>query len=187
MYRMTFTQAQRTRRTVLQAAVTAGARCGDREVYRDLLERARNVPPSTWAAQREAARKLCSGCPIRAACEELALRDGTGSRADDGVIRGGRTGQELAIAREIRQPARLAAAAAADRHERFTFAYTLTTGPITKKGLRREAVERIGAMAMRGYDRGEVWDIAVYDAVGDDVTDDFAFAREDCPSQGIAA
>ncbi|NEA17558.1 WhiB family transcriptional regulator [Streptomyces halstedii] len=72
------------------------------------------MPPVIRAAQREAARQLCAGCPVRPACEELALRDGKGTRADDGVVRGGRTGQELAITREIRQPARLAAAVTAD-------------------------------------------------------------------------
>ncbi|MFB7076490.1 WhiB family transcriptional regulator [Streptomyces sp. NPDC056308] len=106
--------ARLARRPVLQAAVTAGARCGDREQYRDLLDRNRSAPPAIWAAQQAAAQKLCAACPVRPACEELALRDGTGDRASDDLVRGGRRGQELAIDREIRQPGRLAAAVAAD-------------------------------------------------------------------------
>ncbi|MGW1106144.1 WhiB family transcriptional regulator [Streptomyces sp. NPDC002540] len=106
--------ARLARRPVLQAAVTTGARCGDREQYRDLLDRNRSAPPVIWAAQQAAAQKLCAGCPVRPACEELALRDGTGDRASDDLVRGGRRGQELAIDREIRQPGRLAAAVAAD-------------------------------------------------------------------------
>ncbi|MER6103712.1 WhiB family transcriptional regulator [Streptomyces sp. NPDC001832] len=106
--------ARLARRPVLQAAVTASARCGDREQYRDLLDRNRSAPPAMWAAQQAAAQKLCAGCPVRPACEEIALRDGTGNRASDDLVRGGRRGQELAIDREIRQPGRLAAAVAAD-------------------------------------------------------------------------
>ncbi|WP_406016805.1 WhiB family transcriptional regulator (plasmid) [Streptomyces sp. NBC_00984] len=182
--------ARLARRPVLQAAVTAGARCDDREQYRDLLNRNRSAPPVIWAAQQAAAQKLCAACPVRAACEELALRDGAGDRASDDLVRGGRTGQQLAIDREIRQPGRLAAAAAADwqhflernaaaRSERFTLAYTMDAGPATKPGLPREAVERIGAMVMRIADQGRAWDIAVYNAAGADVTFDFVFARED--------
>ncbi|MFD5473369.1 hypothetical protein [Streptomyces sp. NPDC127105] len=57
---------------------------------------------------------------------------------------------------------------------RFTLTYTTSTGPVTKKNMRRHAVERIGVVAARAADRGEVWDIAVRDAAGDDVTADFA-------------
>ncbi|RPK55921.1 WhiB family transcriptional regulator [Streptomyces sp. ADI95-17] len=182
--------ARHARRPVLQAAVTASARCGDREQYRDLLDRNGSAPPVIWAVQRAAAQKLCAACPVRPACEELALRDGAGDRASDGLVRGGRTGQDLAVDREIRQSGRLAAATAADRQhlleldaaarsERYTLAYAMDVGPVTKLGLRRDAVERIGAMAMRAADRGEAWDIAVYNAAGADVTFDFVFARDD--------
>ncbi|MEV7856505.1 WhiB family transcriptional regulator [Streptomyces sp. NPDC086993] len=106
--------ARLARRPVLQAAVTAGARCGDREQYRDLLDRNRSAPHAIWVAQQAAAQKLCAGCPVRPACEELALRYGEGDRNSDDQVRGGRRGQDLAIDREIRQPGRLAAAAAAD-------------------------------------------------------------------------
>ncbi|MCX5434777.1 WhiB family transcriptional regulator (plasmid) [Streptomyces sp. NBC_00257] len=183
--------ARLARRSVLQAAVIAGARCGEREQYLDLFDRNRSAPPVMWAAQQAAAQMLCARCPVRPACEELALRDGTGDRASDDLVRGGRRGQDLAIDREIRQPGRLAAATAADRQhvvdldvsarERFTLAYAMDVGPVTKQGLRRDAVERIGAMAMRAADRGEAWDIAVYNAAGTDITDEFAFACEDFP------
>ncbi|MFF1349340.1 hypothetical protein ACFVZJ_25720 [Streptomyces sp. NPDC058322] len=195
--RISPTAACRTRRPVLQAAVAAGARCGDREQYLDLLDRNRSVPPAIWAAQQAAAQKLCAACPVRPACEELALRDGAGDRASDDLVRGGRRGQELAIDREIRQVGRLAAATAADwqhllelnaaARERFMLAYVMESGPVTKTGLRRDVVERVGAMALRVADRGEVWDIAVYDAAGVDVTDGFDFAREDCGGLPTAA
>ncbi|MGW1412130.1 WhiB family transcriptional regulator [Streptomyces sp. NPDC002403] len=99
---------------MLQAAVTTGARCDDREQYRDLLDRNRSAPPAIWAAQQAAAQKLCAACPVRPACEELALRYGEGDRNSDDQVRGGRRGQDLAIDREIRQPGRLAAAVTAD-------------------------------------------------------------------------
>ncbi|MFK4213668.1 WhiB family transcriptional regulator [Streptomyces sp. NPDC030920] len=106
--------ARLARRPVLQAAVITGARCGDRERYRDLLDRNRSAPPAIWAAQQAAAQKLCAACPVRPACEELALRVGTGDRASDDLVRGGRRGQDLAIDREIRQAARIASAVTAD-------------------------------------------------------------------------
>ncbi|MGW3699071.1 WhiB family transcriptional regulator [Streptomyces sp. NPDC005056] len=106
--------ARRARRPVLQAAIDADARCGNRERYRDLLDRDSRSSPAIWAAQQASAQKFCTGCPVRPACEELALRDGIGDRASDDLVRGGRRGQDLAIDREIRQTARLAAATAAD-------------------------------------------------------------------------
>ncbi|MFB6876347.1 WhiB family transcriptional regulator [Streptomyces sp. NPDC056323] len=180
--------ARLARRPVLQAAVDAGARCGRRS-DNALFNRNDALPPAIWAAQQASAQQVCARCPVRPACEELALRDGAGDRASDGLVRGGRRGKELAVDREIRQPGRLAAATAADwqhlvelnaaTRERFTLAYVMDVGLVTKQGLRRDAVERIGAMAMRAAERGEVWDIAVYDAAGADITDEFAFARED--------
>ncbi|MEV7711199.1 hypothetical protein [Streptomyces sp. NPDC088270] len=109
--------ARLARRPVLQAAVTAGARCGDQERYRDLLDRNRSAPPAMWAAQQAAAQLLCAGCAARPACEELALRYGEGDRNSDDQVRGGRRGQELAIDREIRQAARIATAVTADRQQ----------------------------------------------------------------------
>ncbi|MCX5115191.1 WhiB family transcriptional regulator [Streptomyces sp. NBC_00378] len=128
--------ARRTRRPVLQAAIDAGARCSGRNV----LFNRNDVPPAIWAAQQASARQVCGRCPVRAACEELALRDGAGDRASDDLVRGGRTGQELAVDREIRQPSRLAAATAADwqhllelnaaARERISLAYVMESGPV---------------------------------------------------------
>ncbi|GAA1316248.1 WhiB family transcriptional regulator (plasmid) [Streptomyces sp. NBC_00053] len=189
--------ARLARRPVLQAAVAASARCGDQERYRELLDRNRSAPPVIWVAQQAAAERLCSGCPVRPACEELALRYGEGDRNSDDLVRGGRRGQELAVDREIRQSGRLAAAIATDwqhllelnaaAREEFTLTYVMESGPVTKTGLRRDAVERVGAMALRAADRGEVWDIAVHDAAGVDVADDFDFAHEDYGSLPAAA
>ncbi|MFJ2644375.1 hypothetical protein [Streptomyces sp. NPDC087511] len=189
--------ARLARRPVLQAAVTADARCGDQERYRDLLDRNRSSPPAVWAAQQAAAQMLCAGCPVRPACEELALRYGEGDRSSNDLVRGGRRGQELAIDREIRQSGRLAAATAADGQrfaelaaagrEQYTLAYAMEPGTITKTGLRRDLVERIGAMAMRAADRGEAWEIAAHDTSGADATDEFAFAHGDFEVPPVAA
>ncbi|MGW8882419.1 WhiB family transcriptional regulator [Streptomyces sp. NPDC055663] len=126
--------ARLARRPVLQAAVTAGARCDDREQFRDLLDRNRSAPPAVWAAQRAAAQKLCAGCPVRPACEELALRYGKGDRNSDDQVRGGRSSQQLAIDREIRQAARIATAVTADWQQRLELAATArgasTTGVV---------------------------------------------------------
>ncbi|MDK0524852.1 WhiB family transcriptional regulator [Streptomyces sp. ML-6] len=194
--RLSPTAARLACRPALQAAVDAGARCGQ-DRYRELFDRNPQSSPVTWSVQQAAARQFCAECPVRPACEELALRDGIGDRSCDGLVRGGRTGQELAIDREIRQPARLAAVAAADRQhllvlavaacERFTLDYTMEAGPITRQGLRRDAVERIGAIAMRAADRGEAWNIAVYNAAGADITDEFDFARNDFGDLPLAA
>ncbi|MFF4179494.1 WhiB family transcriptional regulator [Streptomyces sp. NPDC001750] len=187
--RLSPTAARLARRPVLQAAVDAGSRCGDREQYRDLLDRNRSAPTAMWAAQQAAAQKLCAGCPVRPACEELALRYGEGDRTSDDLVRGGRSGLDLAIDREIRQAYRITVAVSADRYlqelaeearrERVTLTYTTTAGPVTKPGLRRAIAERIGAMAMRAADRSEAWDIAVYDTAGGDITHEFAFAQDE--------
>ncbi|MFF0386881.1 hypothetical protein [Streptomyces sp. NPDC004286] len=57
---------------------------------------------------------------------------------------------------------------------RFTLVYDTSHGAVEKENLRWEAVERIGAMAVRASARGDVWDIAVRDAEGADVTFNFA-------------
>ncbi|MFD3719860.1 WhiB family transcriptional regulator [Streptomyces sp. NPDC058674] len=108
---MTSTQTRRMRRPVLQAAVDAGAGCTKADP--DLFFRADGQPPATWQAQRAEAVRFCHGCPARAACEELALRDGDGNSRVDDLVRGGRSGSELAALRE-RQAQRVGAAIAAD-------------------------------------------------------------------------
>ncbi|RLV64250.1 transcription factor WhiB [Streptomyces sp. CBMAI 2042] len=67
-----------------------------------------------WAPRRTAALRVCAGCPVRAACEELALRDGEGAPDVDEFVRGGLTGPELAAAR-VAHAVRLAVAVDADR------------------------------------------------------------------------
>ncbi|MFE4692103.1 WhiB family transcriptional regulator [Streptomyces sp. NPDC056749] len=111
---MTSTQARHTRRAVLQAAVDAGARCHGADIDVDLFFRNDGEQHITWQARRTEALRLCAGCPVRAACEELALRDGEGRADRDDMVRGGRTGAGLATARTA-QAVRLAAAVDADR------------------------------------------------------------------------
>ncbi|MER7235242.1 hypothetical protein ABT348_30370 [Streptomyces olivaceus] len=61
---------------------------------------------------------------------------------------------------------------------RFALSYATAAGPVTKTALPADRVERIGALAARGADRGEVWDIAVRDEAGADVTGDFGYFAE---------
>ncbi|MFF3127850.1 WhiB family transcriptional regulator [Streptomyces sp. NPDC057908] len=109
---MTSTQARHTRRAVLQSAIDAGARCATADP--DLWFRTDNEPDTEWHARRDQAIRFCTGCPVRAACEELALRNGDGNQDTDEMVRAGLTGQELAAVRS-HQEQRLAAAVAADQ------------------------------------------------------------------------
>lgn len=131
MHRMTSTQARHTRRAVLQAAVDAGARCTGTDP--DLFFRADDEPDTDWHARRAAAVRLCTGCPMRAACEELALRNGDGEPDADELVRAGLTGQELAAVRAA-QAERLAAAVAADRDTEGRQLDTLMTELHTEAG-----------------------------------------------------
>ncbi|MFD3542278.1 WhiB family transcriptional regulator [Streptomyces sp. NPDC058662] len=108
---MTSTQARRMRRPVLQAAIDAGAKCVQADP--EQFFRAEGEPAATWQAQRAEAIHFCHGCPVRAACEELALRDGDGNPRVDDLVRGGKSGSELVALRE-RHTTRLTAAIAAD-------------------------------------------------------------------------
>ncbi|MET9425726.1 WhiB family transcriptional regulator [Streptomyces sp. NPDC006540] len=109
---MTPTQARHARRAVLQAAVDTAAMCPGADP--ELFFRGDREPQITWQARRNEAQRLCSACPVRAACEELALRDGDGRLDVDDMVRGGLTGPELAAIRAD-QDQRLAAAVDADR------------------------------------------------------------------------
>ncbi|WP_331734747.1 WhiB family transcriptional regulator [Streptomyces sp. NBC_00887] len=109
---MTSTQARHTRRAALQAAVDAGSHCAS--VDPDLFFRADDERLTTWRARRTKAISLCSACPVRAACEELALRAGDGRADADEMVRAGLTGRELAAVRDAHAE-RLAAAVDADR------------------------------------------------------------------------
>ncbi|WP_371611852.1 WhiB family transcriptional regulator [Streptomyces clavifer] len=109
---MTSTQARHTRRAVLQSAVDVGAVCAG--VDPGLFFRADGERQIAWQARRAEAIRLCTGCPVRAACEELALRDGDGRSDADELVRAGLTGPELAAVRSA-HTVRLAAAVDADR------------------------------------------------------------------------
>lgn len=112
MHSMTPEQARQSRRTTLQAAVDTAAACTS--IDPDAFFRADGEQYTVWQARRAEAIGVCAMCPVRAACEELALRDGDGRVDSDDMVRGGLTGPELA-ARRARQADRLAAAVDADR------------------------------------------------------------------------
>ncbi|MFF9569914.1 WhiB family transcriptional regulator [Streptomyces sp. NPDC014685] len=109
---MSSTQARHTRRAVLQAAVDAGARCA--RMDSDMWFRADGEPDTDWQTRRTTAQRICASCPARAACEELALRNGDGEPDVDDLVRAGYTGPELAAIR-AHQERRLTAAVAADQ------------------------------------------------------------------------
>ncbi|MGW5098194.1 WhiB family transcriptional regulator [Streptomyces nodosus] len=111
-YSMTPEQTRQSRRAVLQAAVDTAAACAT--FTPDAFFREDGEQQITWQARRAEAIRVCIGCPVRAACEELALRDGDGRANVDDMVRGGLTGPELAAVR-TRQADRLAAAIDADR------------------------------------------------------------------------
>lgn len=109
--RMTSSTARHLRRAVLQAAVDAGAACAGMGL--DIFFRGDETDVE-WRPRRTTALRICAGCPVRAACEELALRDGEGDPEADEIVRGGLTGPELAAARDA-HAVRLAVAVDADR------------------------------------------------------------------------
>ncbi|MFH9125356.1 WhiB family transcriptional regulator [Streptomyces globisporus] len=109
---MTSTTARHLRRGVLQAAVDAGAVCTGLGL--DAFFRADRETDIEWAPRRTTALRTCATCPVRAGCEELALRNGEGEVDADEFVRGGLTGPELADARSA-QAVRLAAAVATDQ------------------------------------------------------------------------
>ncbi|NUK11170.1 transcription factor WhiB [Streptomyces lunaelactis] len=112
---MTSDQARQSRRAVLQAAVDAGAACARPDAPEpDAWFREDNEQQITWQARRTALIRFCKGCPLMAACQELALRNGDGNDRVDDLVRGGKSGQELAANRE-RQAVRIEAAITTDR------------------------------------------------------------------------
>jgi WhiB family redox-sensing transcriptional regulator len=73
-----------------------------------------NEEALSWRRRAAHLQTVCATCPVRAACEEAALRQGEGStRKDADMVRGGRTGPELYQARQ-HHAKRLAAARAED-------------------------------------------------------------------------
>ncbi|WP_228184095.1 WhiB family transcriptional regulator [Streptomyces anulatus] len=109
---MTPTQARHTRRAVLQATIDAGSRCAGLGV--EAFFRGDDESAADWQPRRDAAARICSGCTVRAACEELALHSGDGEPDADDMVRAGLTGPELASARD-HQAVRLAVAVDHDR------------------------------------------------------------------------
>ncbi|MEU3038124.1 WhiB family transcriptional regulator [Streptomyces griseoaurantiacus] len=109
---MTPEQARRSRRQALRSAVDTAAVCTG--IDPGAFFREDGEQQIVWQARRADAVRVCAGCPVRAACEELALRDGDGRPDVDDMVRGGLTGPALAAARG-RHSARLTAAVAADR------------------------------------------------------------------------
>ncbi|MFC3235020.1 WhiB family transcriptional regulator [Streptomyces nitrosporeus] len=142
---MTSTQARHTRRAVLQAAIDTHASCHDVDV--DLFFRRDRERHTTWQARRTEALRLCAGCPVRAACEELALRDGEGRAGRDEMVRGGRTGPELAAARAA-QAVRLAAAVEADQDTEGRQLDMLMTELVTEAGKNPDSSRNGGQRAV---------------------------------------
>ncbi|MEV2264542.1 WhiB family transcriptional regulator [Streptomyces anulatus] len=110
--RMTPTQARHTRRAVLQATIDTGSRCTDLDP--EAYFRGDDESDTDWQPRRDNAIRICNGCPVRAACEELALRDGDGEPDADDMVRAGLTGPVLASVRD-HQAVRLAVAVDHDR------------------------------------------------------------------------
>ncbi|WUW26983.1 WhiB family transcriptional regulator (plasmid) [Streptomyces sp. NBC_01463] len=131
---MTSTQAQHTRRAALQAAVDAGALCAQPGAPVDAFFRADDEPLRSWNKRRKAALAFCGACPVRAACHELALREGDGRAHTEDMVRGGSSGSALAAERS-KQAQRLKAAVAADGEPEWKRLVNLSVQ------LRREAVK----------------------------------------------
>ncbi|MDQ0847576.1 WhiB family transcriptional regulator [Streptomyces sp. V1I6] len=112
MHSMTPERAQASRRGALQSAIDVLAVCTAADP--ELFFRGDREQQDSWQARRSDAQRLCGICPVRAACAELALRNGEGRADVDDMVRGGLTGPELAEARK-EQADRLTAAVDADR------------------------------------------------------------------------
>ena len=124
MNRMTPTQARHTRRAVLQAVVDTSARCNSMDT--EMWFRGDGESTADWQTRRTTALRLCTGCPVRAVCEELALRNGDGEPDADDMIRAGYTGPELAAIRD-HHAVRLAVAIDRDRDTEGRLLTDLTT------------------------------------------------------------
>ncbi|RCH65585.1 transcription factor WhiB [Streptomyces sp. SDr-06] len=120
---MTSAQARQTRRAVLQAVIDCMARCtGVGSPAPDFFFRGDDEPIGEWRQHRDEAIAVCTACPARAACRELALRDGDGyvpATTRDDMVRGGLSNSELVAARR-EESASIRAAVAADRDSEWT-------------------------------------------------------------------
>ncbi|POG43447.1 hypothetical protein BV881_31860 [Streptomyces sp. ZL-24] len=83
---------------MLQAVVDVGSRCAGLDA--GAWFRGDDEPAADWRPRRDSAIRVCTGCPVRAECEELALRNGDGEPDADELVRAGLTGPELAAVRE---------------------------------------------------------------------------------------
>ncbi|QBR04613.1 transcription factor WhiB (plasmid) [Streptomyces sp. S501] len=145
MHRMTPTQARHVRRAVPQAAVTASAaRAGGDP---DLFFCADDEGLAAWRAGRTEAIRLRTGCPVRATCEELALRAGDGRPDTDEMVRAGLTGRGLAAVRAA-HPERLAAAVDADRDTEGRQLDTFTTQLQDEAGTNPDSSRKGGPRAL---------------------------------------
>ncbi|MFB7313168.1 WhiB family transcriptional regulator [Streptomyces sp. NPDC056192] len=148
---MTSTQARKTRRAVLQSAIDAGARCATADP--DLWFRSDSEPQITWQARRVEAIQVCTGCPVRAACEELALRDGDGNHHVDNMVGGGLSGTQLAAARTAKSD-RLTAVVGADRDTERRLLDDLAVELRTQAGLNPDG-RRNGGRLRQGENQTE--------------------------------
>lgn len=102
----------------LLRTVAAGAWCastGPGVPAPDDWQRRDGEYAASWLPRRMQLLKACAACPVRAACEESALRQGEGDPSPYlDMVRGGRTASELHAAR-VEQAGRLEAAAGADQ------------------------------------------------------------------------
>jgi WhiB family redox-sensing transcriptional regulator len=109
--------AREQRLPQLLAAVDAGALCASKASGMPTPDdwfRGDGESALSWRPRTAHLQAVCAACPVRAACEESALRQGEGSnRKDADMVRGGRTGPELYQARQDHAE-RLAAARAED-------------------------------------------------------------------------
>ncbi|WP_406327346.1 WhiB family transcriptional regulator [Streptomyces sp. NBC_01617] len=140
---MTSNQARHTRRSVLQSAIDAGARCATADP--DLWFRTDGEPQITWQARRAEAIRVCTGCPVRAVCKELALRDGDGNHRVDDMVRGGLSGAQLAVARTA-EADRLTAAVDADQDTQGRLLDDLSVELRTQAGLNPDGRRKGGRL-----------------------------------------
>ncbi|MEU2873028.1 transcription factor WhiB [Streptomyces olivoreticuli] len=111
-------QVQGLRAPALRAAVDAGAACADPHNSPSVEEWFRSDGEGVveWTDRSAKLRDFCwQMCPVVAQCRELALRQGEGRPAQDDMVRGGLSGQEL-VDERTRDEDRLAEAVAEDEH-----------------------------------------------------------------------
>ncbi|MGW2416044.1 hypothetical protein ACWCV5_28290 [Streptomyces tubercidicus] len=113
---MTPARARATRLPQLTADVQAGSHCTTPQAPEPgEWFRAEGESLHSWATRRQRLLRFCEGCPVLAQCREIALRLDT-ELADDDMVRGAMTAEQLYKARRSKQHRRsLNRAIAADR------------------------------------------------------------------------